>query len=201
MEANIQPTFFKQSLFFQHPMLSCTQPKYSTCQPSSCHISCSVGATHSSQSTIISKNQTHPFSSNPPIWGIVLFVTLADQFRLNMRSSSTLVLEALACLVLVLTLPWPSRAANIQCSDVVKDLSPCVKYLSSGTGAPPKECCSGVNNLATAAATPEDRRTVCGCIQSAVKRMQPNAAAAKGLAGSCGISLTVDVSPNTDCSK
>lgn len=107
---------------------------------------------------------------------------------------------ALAALVLLILLASTSEAA-ISCSDVIKDLNPCVSYLVSGSGKPPATCCSGVKALASAASTPEDKKAACNCIKSTSKSISINAQLAQALPGNCGVTLPISVSPNTDCSK
>lgn len=106
----------------------------------------------------------------------------------------------LALLLLSLQLIQNSQAA-IQCSDVIKALTPCISYLRSGSGSPSSACCSGVSTLASSASTTADRRAACSCIESAVPKIKPNTVAAQGLPGSCGVSLPFTVSTSLDCSK
>ncbi|KAL2330953.1 hypothetical protein Fmac_018534 [Flemingia macrophylla] len=107
---------------------------------------------------------------------------------------------AFAAIVLLILLATTSDGA-ISCSDVVKDLRPCVSYLVSGSGQPPAACCSGVKALASAASTSEDKKTACNCIKSASKSININAQLAQALPGNCGVTLSVVISPNADCSK
>ena len=109
-------------------------------------------------------------------------------------------LAILALFLLSLQLLQNSEAA-IQCSDVIKDLTPCISYLRSGSGSPSTACCNGVSTLASAASTTADKRAACGCIKSAVPRIKPSTSAAQALPGSCGISLPFTVSTSLDCSK
>ncbi|XP_042515831.1 non-specific lipid-transfer protein 1-like [Macadamia integrifolia] len=109
--------------------------------------------------------------------------------------------SAMAAALMLLLLLVPTSEAVIACSDVVKDLTPCLNYIVSGSGKPSVSCCSGASKLAAAASTTADKRAACNCIQSTAKQININAAAAKALPGSCGISLPFTVSPNTDCSK
>ncbi|XVE57506.1 hypothetical protein DITRI_Ditri04bG0096000 [Diplodiscus trichospermus] len=107
---------------------------------------------------------------------------------------------ALAAVMLLLLLAPASNAA-ISCSDVIKDLRPCVNYLVNGSGKPPAACCAGVSALASAASSSADRKAACQCIKSASKNMKPKSQLAQALPGNCGINLPVTVSPNVDCSK
>ena len=91
--------------------------------------------------------------------------------------------------------------AVIQCSDVLKDLTPCVSYLTTGSGSPSTACCNGVSTLSSAASTTADRQAACSCIMSAVSKIKPSTAAAQALPKSCGITFPFTVSPNLDCSK
>ncbi|GMY07450.1 non-specific lipid-transfer protein 8 [Fagus crenata] len=103
--------------------------------------------------------------------------------------------------VVVLLLLAPATEASISCSDVVKDLRPCLTYLQNGTGKPTAACCSGVSALASAASSSADKKAACACIKSAAKQINANAEAAKALPGDCGITLSFTISSNVDCSK
>ncbi|KAL5708578.1 hypothetical protein ACHQM5_019361 [Ranunculus cassubicifolius] len=110
----------------------------------------------------------------------------------------TLATSALAITTLLLLLPTPGSA--ITCTDVVKDLSPCIKYLVNG-GSPSTACCAGATNLMNSASTSADKKTACTCIQSTAAKVKVNSAAAQALPGSCGITLPFTVSASVDCSK
>ncbi|KAJ4711728.1 Non-specific lipid-transfer protein [Melia azedarach] len=116
-------------------------------------------------------------------------------------NSSRVVVSAMAALILLLLFLTPESEAAISCSDVLKDLRPCVNYLKSGAGKPPAACCTGASALASAASSTADKKTACGCIKTAAQKINPNSQLAQALAGNCGISLPVPVSPNVDCSK
>ncbi|XP_020241949.1 non-specific lipid-transfer protein 8-like [Asparagus officinalis] len=96
---------------------------------------------------------------------------------------------------------FQNSEADLQCSDVLKDLIPCVSYLTSNSGSPSTTCCNGVTTLASAASTTADRRAACSCIMNVVSKVKPNVEAAKALPGSCNTTLPFTVSPNMDCSK
>lgn len=106
----------------------------------------------------------------------------------------------LLLLLLVVVAPLSSNAA-ITCSDVIKDLRPCVSYLQSGSGKPPSPCCAGVSALSSAATTTADKQTACNCIKNASKNLKVNTGLAQALPGNCGVSLPYTVSPTVDCSK
>ncbi|EOY24090.1 hypothetical protein QUC31_008585 [Theobroma cacao] len=107
---------------------------------------------------------------------------------------------AAVCLLLLLAAA-PASDAAISCSDVIKDLRPCVNYLVNGTGKPPSACCAGASALASAASSSSDKKAACECIKSAAKNMKPNAQLAQALPANCGINLPVTIAPNVDCSK
>ncbi|XP_065870282.1 non-specific lipid-transfer protein 8-like [Euphorbia lathyris] len=117
-----------------------------------------------------------------------------------MMKSQNVALPAMAALLLLLSLALSSEAA-ISCSDVMKDLRPCVKYLVNGSGAPPAACCAGASALAAAATTTDDRKAACACIKSAAQNINPNTQLAQALPANCRISFPYNVSPNVDCSK
>ncbi|XP_057458333.1 non-specific lipid-transfer protein 8-like [Lotus japonicus] len=108
--------------------------------------------------------------------------------------------SAFSALVLLMLLVSASEAA-ISCSDVIKDLKPCVSYLVSGSGKPPVACCSGAKALASAVSTSEDKKAACNCIKSTAKSIKMNSQLAEALPGNCGINTPISVSPDADCSK
>ncbi|KAL0374071.1 UNVERIFIED_CONTAM: Non-specific lipid-transfer protein 8 [Sesamum radiatum] len=108
-------------------------------------------------------------------------------------------IRLLVTTLIVVLLVAPATA--ITCSDVIKDLQPCVNYLKSGSGAPPAACCAGASNLASSATTTADKQTACSCLKNAAKNISLKPELAKSLPGNCGISLPFEVSPNVDCSK
>lgn len=110
-------------------------------------------------------------------------------------------LLAVASAIVMLLLFMPISEAAIECSDVVKSLGPCLNYLKNGAGTPSTDCCAGANNLNSAATSTADRQAICACIKTTAQKINTNDAAAQGLAGNCGISLSVPVSRNVDCSK
>ncbi|CAL5330959.1 unnamed protein product [Camellia sinensis] len=115
--------------------------------------------------------------------------------------SSTQALPFSAMLILLLLLVAPASIAAITCSDVIKDLRPCISYLKTGSGTPPAACCAGAKALASAATSTADKKTACNCIKSTSKNMKINSKLAKALPGNCGINLGFSVDPNIDCSK
>ncbi|GFP91408.1 non-specific lipid-transfer protein 1 [Phtheirospermum japonicum] len=113
---------------------------------------------------------------------------------------STLTIRFLAAaFAIILFISTP--AAAITCSDVIKQLSPCVNYLKSGSGAPPVPCCKGASSLASAAKSKADKQTACGCLKTAANSIKPKLELAMSLPGKCGVSLPFEVSPSVDCSK
>ncbi|MQL81354.1 hypothetical protein Taro_013806 [Colocasia esculenta] len=127
---------------------------------------------------------------------------LLTVMKLSSRRAYVLFCPVAVLAVVHLLRGLPASDAAVQCSDVMSDLVNCVGYLTgSGGGAPPAACCSGVTKLASAVATPADRRATCSCLQSTSQRIKLNPKAVKDLPGSCGVSLPFTVSTNIDCSK
>ncbi|KAI5445474.1 hypothetical protein KIW84_013634, partial [Lathyrus oleraceus] len=108
---------------------------------------------------------------------------------------------SIAFAVLVLLVVTSDSEAAISCSDVIKDLKPCVSYLVSGSGQPPSECCTGAKSLASSVSTSEDKTAACNCIKSTSKSFKINSQLAKSLPGNCGINIPISISPDADCSK
>lgn len=111
--------------------------------------------------------------------------------------SSSITFAALMLLILITS----NSEASITCSDVIKDLKPCLSYLVSGSGQPPSACCSGAKALASVVSTSEDKKATCNCIKSTAKSVKINSQLAKALPGNCGINTPISVSPDADCSK
>ncbi|CAL9153416.1 unnamed protein product, partial [Musa hybrid cultivar] len=67
-------------------------------------------------------------------------------------------------------------------------------------GVPARRCCSGIKSLVAAARTTQDRRTACGCIETATAVLSGIDFGRVGqLPGRCGVSLPYKISPNVDC--
>ncbi|XP_019462515.1 PREDICTED: non-specific lipid-transfer protein 1-like [Lupinus angustifolius] len=105
-----------------------------------------------------------------------------------------------ACVVLMcMAVVAAPIAQAITCGQVVGNLAPCITYLRSG-GAVPPSCCGGVKSLVSSAQTTADKRTVCGCLKSAVGAIPNyNDANAAALPGKCGVSVPYKISVSTNC--
>ncbi|MBA0773305.1 hypothetical protein Gotri_008591 [Gossypium trilobum] len=93
---------------------------------------------------------------------------------------SRIKLSALGVTMLLLLIAPASNAA-ISCSVVIKDLRPCVNYLTKGSGKPPSACCAGASALASATSSSADKKAACECIKSASKNIKPNNQLAQAL--------------------
>nr|ACG35750.1 nonspecific lipid-transfer protein 3 precursor [Zea mays] len=86
--------------------------------------------------------------------------------------------SGIAVVLLVAMLAVQSAVADISCSDVLNDLSPCLPFLQ-GKAAKPSEsnnqCCDGVRTLYAAADTRPDRQATC----SPRRRSCPTTAASR----------------------
>ncbi|XP_051144980.1 non-specific lipid-transfer protein 8-like [Andrographis paniculata] len=116
-------------------------------------------------------------------------------------SSPTRAIAIVAAAAIFILLVAAPPSAALTCSDVLKDMKPCITYLKSGSGMPPSACCTGAGNLASAATTTADKQSACACLKNAAKNVTPKPELAKALPGNCGISLPFEVSPNVDCTK
>lgn len=105
------------------------------------------------------------------------------------------------CAVVAYMVVVAPYAEAISCGQVIGSLTPCMNYLTKG-GVVPSACCSGVKGLNSAAKTPVDRQTACGCLKSAYSSNSGiNPSNAASLPGKCGVSIPYKISPSTDCSK
>ncbi|XP_021279691.1 non-specific lipid-transfer protein A-like [Herrania umbratica] len=70
----------------------------------------------------------------------------------------------------ILQLMVKQGQATVSCHQVNECLSPCVAYLTSGTGNPTAQCCGGVGRLQKIAETTADKQEACNCIKQAAAR-------------------------------
>ncbi|KAK1258209.1 hypothetical protein QJS04_geneDACA014829 [Acorus gramineus] len=107
-----------------------------------------------------------------------------------------LLLVAVACAVI-----GPSLA-QMSCSAVDSALSPCSQYVRGQANAPSAECCSGVRSVNQAASSTQARRDTCECLRQIVAQDSSlKDEAAQALPGQCGVSVSIPISRNTDCSR
>ncbi|KAG8363541.1 hypothetical protein BUALT_Bualt19G0033100 [Buddleja alternifolia] len=149
-----------------------------------------VGNTSSSSLQPSRKGRHSSEASGAVHLQLILYLTMG---------SSTPTIRLFAAVFAIIFLAAP--AASITCSDVIKDIRPCLNYLKSGSGAPPAPCCSGASNLASSATTTADKQTACNCLKNASKNTNLKPELAKALPKNCGISLPFEVSTTVDCSK
>ncbi|XP_062230100.1 non-specific lipid-transfer protein 1-like [Phragmites australis] len=91
--------------------------------------------------------------------------------------------------------------ADIRCTDVLNDLSPCRGFLQGDVDHPSAACCHGVTTLYAAADTMAERQATCECLKAAYGQVNADLSAAQELPGDCGLSLSYTISPDIDCSK
>ncbi|KAL9256030.1 Non-specific lipid-transfer protein-like protein [Drosera capensis] len=118
-----------------------------------------------------------------------------------MVSSHSAFLKLAVAIMVCMALTAPLAEAAMTCGTVTKGLAPCMGYLRSG-GSPSAACCNGVRSIKGMAATKADRQVACNCLKSAASRVSGiklnNAAS---LPGKCGVSVSLPISPRTDCSR
>lgn len=115
---------------------------------------------------------------------------------------------ALLLVALLVLAPLPPRTgvvvarAALSCSTVYNTLMPCLGYVQSG-GVVPRECCTGIQRLVSAARTTPDRRAVCTCLKDVAAGAAggPYISRAAGLPGRCGVPLPFKISPNVNCNS
>ncbi|WCJ27837.1 Non-specific lipid-transfer protein [Euphorbia peplus] len=93
--------------------------------------------------------------------------------------------------------------AAITCSDVERNVIPCINYVQYG-GQVSSQCCGGIRALNDGAKSPADRQAVCKCLTSAVKGLPYtafNLRMAAGLPAKCNVNLPYKIDPNTSCDK
>ncbi|XAR62969.1 hypothetical protein NMG60_11022730 [Bertholletia excelsa] len=102
-------------------------------------------------------------------------------------------------------------APSDSCQVVVSDLSPCLSYLTEGSGLsildekaePSESCCRGVKKIVSSAKTKPDKVHACNCIKAALSKVGSyNPDLIPTLPKKCGVDATLPpISPSYDCSK
>ncbi|XVF65936.1 hypothetical protein PTKIN_Ptkin09bG0291100 [Pterospermum kingtungense] len=96
------------------------------------------------------------------------------------------------CMLVVASMPMAN--GELDCSQVLEDLSPCA------SGRPTEECCDGVETLFQQAQTKADRQEACRCLQNLAAALpQDQQSLAENILSSCKIPFKFD--PSMDCSK
>ncbi|GJN38572.1 hypothetical protein PR202_gb27627 [Eleusine coracana subsp. coracana] len=91
--------------------------------------------------------------------------------------------------------------ADVVCSDLLDELSPCLGFVQGDDEIPSSECCAGVSSLVTAANTVAERQATCECLKSAYGQINADLSTAQALPADCGVtSLPYTISPDVDCS-
>ncbi|OMO69697.1 Plant lipid transfer protein/Par allergen [Corchorus olitorius] len=92
--------------------------------------------------------------------------------------------------------------ATVSCQQVTSALAPCLSYLTTGAGAPPPLCCTGLGNLQKMAQSPADKQAACNCAKDAASHV-PNIKedAAASLPAKCNIQVDFPISKNTNCQE
>ncbi|CAN6163806.1 unnamed protein product [Urochloa humidicola] len=115
------------------------------------------------------------------------------------------VISAFAVLLLAATLAAQQLAAaapaSISCSGVLNDLSLCLDFLQGDADEPNARCCQGVKRIFAAADTTAERQATCKCLKSAFNLVDADLYATQTLTGDCGVPLSYNISPDTDCSE
>ncbi|KAL6603964.1 hypothetical protein ACP70R_044325 [Stipagrostis hirtigluma subsp. patula] len=107
---------------------------------------------------------------------------------------------AVLFLVAMLALQQLAVEADVECSDVLTGLSPCLDFVQGDEAQPSAACCAGVTNLVEAAETTADRQATCECLKSAMGQVSGDLSGVQALPGDCGLKLSYTISPDMDCS-
>ncbi|OMP00690.1 Plant lipid transfer protein/Par allergen [Corchorus olitorius] len=112
------------------------------------------------------------------------------------------VMAVLLMVAMVQFMAKPGVEATVTCPQVTSALAPCLTYLTTGAGAPPPLCCSGLGNLQKMAQSPADKQVACNCAKDAAARV-PNIKedAAASLPAKCNIQVNFPISKNTNCQE
>ncbi|XP_015079011.1 non-specific lipid-transfer protein-like [Solanum pennellii] len=100
----------------------------------------------------------------------------------------------LMCLCLVLA------NADVECTDMMKNLMPCQGFLMSGDDSPSVDCCSQAQALDKqfAASDKPDREGICSCLKAATQ-IPINLEKAAMLPSLCNLDTKIPIDPNVDC--
>ncbi|KAF7844109.1 non-specific lipid-transfer protein-like [Senna tora] len=98
------------------------------------------------------------------------------------------------------------QKSSIACSDVVKEITPCLNYLRGSDGSnakPSEECCNGVKLLDDDAKSKQERIDVCNCAKQALSDIgNYDPSRIPQLPKDCGFDFTLPaIDKSTDCSK
>ncbi|EOY28844.1 PREDICTED: non-specific lipid-transfer protein AP10 isoform X1 [Theobroma cacao] len=107
---------------------------------------------------------------------------------------------SLGVLGLVVLFAAASSVHAITCQDAIMALMPCQKFLTGFAYKPCALCCKAMANVNAAANTTQERRDLCTCFQQAGPALGVMPDKAKQLPQFCGLTVSVPMDPNIDCS-
>ncbi|XP_006847752.2 non-specific lipid-transfer protein 3 [Amborella trichopoda] len=86
--------------------------------------------------------------------------------------------------------------------EMVRDLTPCLSYLTADVNSPNTPCCIGVQNVHAGANSRDMRQSICVCLKEVANGiLNLNDDHAAALPGLCGVKLNIPISKSTDCTK
>ncbi|XP_021295163.1 non-specific lipid-transfer protein AP10-like [Herrania umbratica] len=107
---------------------------------------------------------------------------------------------SLGVLGLVVLFATASSVHAITCRDAIMALMPCQKFLMGFAFKPSAPCCSAVGNVTAAANTTQAQRDLCTCFEMAGPALGVMPDKAEQLPQLCGVTVSVPIDPNIDCS-
>jgi len=89
------------------------------------------------------------------------------------------------------------------CTEVAKDLAPCLTFIQGKQNKPSQKCCDGAKLLNNAAETQPDRQDICECIKTALSAVgNVDTSRIPLIVKDCKLSVKLPpIGPKTDCSK
>lgn len=112
-----------------------------------------------------------------------------------------ILLQMALCMAAMAAVFSPQSEAAMPCDQVQGALGSCLGFLRGGALTLP--CCNGVRAVAASARNTADRRSACRCLVAAAKAMRGviDLGNAARLPARCGVPISFQISPNTDCSR
>ncbi|OVA17276.1 Plant lipid transfer protein/Par allergen [Macleaya cordata] len=119
----------------------------------------------------------------------------------SMSVSHTVVCSLKLLLLFMVAFMARQSEGYISCDDVIGSLMPCVDYARYG-GTVSEQCCSAVRQLSHMARSTEDRQQVCACGKGYAPLVPGlNFNFINKIPKKCGVHLSLNISPDIDCSK
>ncbi|XP_078436347.1 non-specific lipid-transfer protein B-like [Wolffia australiana] len=110
--------------------------------------------------------------------------------------------DFVAALLFCLLLAARCTYAEVSCSVVHAKLASCKGYVTAKDDTPPTGCCHGLNTLKSMAASVEDRRAICSCLQTLLTPGdEVDDQRVADLPVTCGVTFAISFNRSFDCNS